>query len=902
MYKNLLKLFLSLAFFISTASYAQTTDCPPQVYHLKSGHTVVIKEIHTNPIVTVDTWVKTGSMNETPKNNGVSHFLEHLMFKGTKNYKVGEIDKILEAKGGKFNAATSKDFTHFYITIPAKDTDSAIKLNADMLLNATFPPEELNKERKVVIEEIRRSDDSPESTLFDNLISLVFKTHPYKYTTLGPAKNIASIPRNDILAYYHHYYIPPNMVTVVVGDVDSKKVLSELEENFKSEVGNKVAIPKYKSEPFSSKPRIKVEKGKYNFGYLYMGYKCVPIQDKKESYALDLAASILGGGKSSRLYQDLKEKQNIVSSIDSEHFTMRDDSIFVISADFDPSKYQKVKSSIESEVKKLGETKVSDEELNRAKTQSERAFIYANESIEEIAGAIGYVMTTEGDMDSYNNYIKYVNAVTADEIQKAVQKYIKPSRLATSVLLPIKPVQNATVPSPVVNVNNTNTAAKNQEINQNKPAPQCKKTNFATVASTQLSSKTVLDNGMTLITNKITSNDIVSLSVFVKGGKLLDSPPGITNLLVKTLMQGTKTKSALEITKEIEDMGIVISPTLDSDCFEIRMKSTRGDFDKAFNILADIINNPAFDNQYVEKGKKEILEDIIKAKDKPLSKASEAFAHAMYPNHPYGNLGSILEKSIPTLTKEQLVDFHKRIFVPQNMVVAVSGNIDQQEVANKFSCAFPAIAGKKLTYKPSSEFRKLPADKNIFQKDPTAAAWMIIGWPTEGIRNTKDYATLQVINSVLGGGMSSRLFKTFREKQGLCYAVDSTAPARIDGSFFAMYIGTEPKNIELVKTKFLQEMTRLKTEKVGKEELDSAKQKLIGDFLLGQETNQQKAHYLGWFEIIDKGFRFTYDFPDLINSVTSEDIINVSNKYFASPHILSIIAPEESLKNINKEK
>jgi len=877
MYKNFIRVFACLVFCVSTACFAQ--DSPPQIYHLKTGHTVVIKENHTNPIVTVDTWVNTGTLNENNKNNGVSHFLEHLLFKGTKNYKVGEIDKILESKGGRFNAATSKDFTHFYITIPAKDTETAIKFNADMLINASIPEDELNKERKVVIEEIRRSEDSPDSKLFDNLISLIFKTHPYRYETLGTQKIIETISRNEILAYYHKFYVPSNMTTVVVGDVDTQKILSMIEKNYKSEITQKIILPKFQREASLLKPQTKIAREKINFGYIFMGFKGVPMTDIKESYALDLAASILGGGKSSRLYQDLKEKQNIVSSIDAGHYSLRDDSIFYVSADFEPSKYQKVKTSIENELKKLRETKVTNEELNRAKTQSERAFVYGNESIEDVAGSLGYYMALEGNIDAYNNHLKYVNAVTADDIQKAVQKYAKASGMALSVLLPEnkkKEVKTGfAAPVGFVNVNSVS----------------------QTQAPCKIAEKTVLNNGMTLITNPNTSNDIVSLSLFIKGGKLLDSPPGITNLLVKTLLQGTKTRTAYEITTDVEDLGIVISPNLDSDCFEIKLKSTKNDFDKAFEILADVVNNPAFYPEYVEKEKKNIIQDIKKSRDKPMSKVSEGFTRAMYPNHPYGNIGTVLEKNVPSLTRDQLIDFHKKIFIPKNMVVAISGNINKNEIIQKLTEAFPYTSEEKLTLKLSPELKKLSSDKIINQKDETAAAWMLIGWSVESISNTKDYASLQVIDSILSGGMSSRLFKTFREKQGLCYSVGSSYVSKLDGSFFGMYIGTEPKNIELVKNKFLQEMTRLKTETVSQDELNDAKQKLIGDFLLGQETNADKAHYLGWFEIIDKGFRFTYDFPDLINSVTSEDVISTSNKYFNSPYVLSIVAPKESLQS-----
>jgi predicted Zn-dependent peptidase len=191
MIKRLLACILWLA--LASCPVLAQPDTPIQVIKLKNGQTLIVKEVHANPIVTVDTWVKTGSINENDQNNGVSHFLEHLFFKGTKNYKLGEVDKILESKGATYNAATSKDFTHFYTTIPSQWTELAIKLQADLLLNATIPPAELDRERHVVQEEIRRSLDNPERIVFFNLNKLLFSHHPYKYDTIGTEEIIGNI-------------------------------------------------------------------------------------------------------------------------------------------------------------------------------------------------------------------------------------------------------------------------------------------------------------------------------------------------------------------------------------------------------------------------------------------------------------------------------------------------------------------------------------------------------------------------------------------------------------------------------------------------------------------------------------------------------------------------------------
>ena len=192
-----------------------------QKHILDNGQTVIIKEVRSNPIVTVDTWIKTGSINENDENNGVSHFLEHLFFRGSKNHAPGEFDKILETKGAITNAATSKDFTHYYITIPSKYFDEALNLHADMLLNPLLPRKELEKERKVVLEEIAKDENSPKSVVYDNLVSMIYSSHPYKRKVIGKRSIIETIPRDRIMEYYDKWYTPSNMVTVIVGDIDA---------------------------------------------------------------------------------------------------------------------------------------------------------------------------------------------------------------------------------------------------------------------------------------------------------------------------------------------------------------------------------------------------------------------------------------------------------------------------------------------------------------------------------------------------------------------------------------------------------------------------------------------------------------------------------------------------------
>ena len=251
-----MKKFLILLFtlFISSTVFAADFN----VYKLDNGQTVVIKEVKTNPIVTIDTWIKTGSINENDQNNGVSHFLEHLFFKGSKNHAPGEFDKIHETKGAITNAATSKDFTHYYITIPSKDFDLALEMHADMLLHPLIPRKELEKERKVVIEEIMKDANSPNTLVYDNLIKMLYKNHPYKRKVIGTSDIISTIHRDQILDYYNKYYNPSNMVTIIVGDVDSASALEKVKYDFNAEYRKPIKNIYPQDKPLTSQAKTTI--------------------------------------------------------------------------------------------------------------------------------------------------------------------------------------------------------------------------------------------------------------------------------------------------------------------------------------------------------------------------------------------------------------------------------------------------------------------------------------------------------------------------------------------------------------------------------------------------------------------------------------------------------------------
>lgn len=836
-----------------------------QMFKLDNGQTVVIQEVKNNPIVTIDTWIKTGSIDEDDSNNGVAHFLEHLFFKGTKNHESGEFDQILETKGAITNAATSKDFTHYYVTIPSKDFDLAMELHGDMMLHPLIPRNEMEKERKVVLEEINKDLVSPTRILQENLNSMMYTTHPYKRKVIGRSDVIETITRDQVLNFYNAHYSPSNMITIVVGDVDTNHALERIKEVFNAEYKKQTKTIYQKESQLTSQQK-KVEYIKTESGYMVIGFRGTPINDN-DSYALDVLSTILGDGRSSVLNQVLKEKKRLAFSVDAGNSTFRDDGIFYISANFEPEKCKQVQSAIFDEIKNIQDKGVSDEQLSLAKNIIERNTYYSRESITNIATEIGYTMALTNDIKFYDTYLDKIKSVSKDEVKRVANKYLGENRSAVSIILP-----ESSKNIPVANkIQNLGTAESVSESN-----------------GTQ---KYHLSDGATMLYTPNSSNDIIAISIYAKGGQLLDKIAGTANLTAATMMKGTKNYTSLELSQVLEDNGIKIVPSVGADAFSITVLTTKDEYDKTMELLNEVVNNAIFDDYEIEKVKSDKLSAIKTNKDVPIKQAIEEYRDMIYKNTPYSISSKVLEKNIQNIKKSDIIEYYNTIFNPKNIVISINGNIDKDKTIQDLNKIFePKADSQTFDYKIyDSKIPRITAPRTNTIKMPTETAWILLGWQTDGVLSEKDYATLQVIDSILGTGMSSRLFKELREQEGLAYQLGTGYSPNVLRGSFMMYIGTNPATLEKSKQGLFSEIEKLKTEYVGDKELKDAKEKLIGNYVIGLETNLDKASNTGWYEASTRGYEFKEKYVDLINSVTDADIIEVANKYFNDNYIMSIV-------------
>jgi len=408
--------------------------------------------------------------------------------------------------------------------------------------------------------------------------------------------------------------------------------------------------------------------------------------------------------------------------------------------------------------------------------------------------------------------------------------------------------------------------------------------------------RTVLDNGMTVLTVENPTADIVSGRIFIRVGTRYEevAQAGITHMLMSVLTRGTHRLSSMEIAEQIESVGAGLGTDSATDYSLVNLKTVSSDFPEILSLAAEIMRSPSFPTSEVELERRLTLQGLRSMQEQPFSIAQRQLRQVMYGDHPYALSALGTEESLQQLTRDDLEAYHHAYFRPDNVVVSIVGRITPERAIALVQEAFgdwknPDSA--RLELRPLPELT--PNPQKVVTEQDTQQAILILGYLAPPV-SSPDYATLRLINSHLGNGLSSRLFVELREKQGLAYDVSTVFPTRMLPSQFMAYIGTAPMNVAIALTGLRQEVERLCTTPLTEEELSVAKSKYLGQYALGKQTNAQIAQIYGWYETLGTGIHYDDQFQDDFAAVTAEDVQAVANRYFIEPYI-SLVGPKEAI-------
>ena len=415
----------------------------PTVHRLPNGLTIVAEQLPVEA-VNLNVWLNVGSANEPDDINGMAHFLEHMVFKGTPQLEMGEFERLIEQRGAVTNAATSQDYTHYYITTAPKDFAELAPLQLDVVFNATIPDDAFERERFVVLEEIRRAEDHPSRRSFRRSMEMAFERLPYRRPVLGPSEVIAQVTAQQMRDFHRTHYQPRSTTVAVVGNLPAQRLI-EIVENSVNEINPQppeataVAPPKPNLPPetgFNTIVRQEMVDESLQQARLMMVWRTPGLNQLDQTYALDILATILGQGRTARLVQDLRENRGLVSSISVSNITQRLQGVFYISARLPAENLAEVEAAIAQHIERVQTELISEAEISRIRTQVANRYIFGNETPSDRAGLYGYYQSVVGDLTVAFNYPASIQAIDAEDLRFAAQQHLSPTAVGATLLKP----------------------------------------------------------------------------------------------------------------------------------------------------------------------------------------------------------------------------------------------------------------------------------------------------------------------------------------------------------------------------------------------------------------------------------------------------------------------------------
>ena len=839
---------------------------PPgvKIATLENGLTIIVREDHSAPVVSAQAWSMTGSIHEGKwLGAGMSHVLEHMLFKGTTTRGAGRIDQEVQEAGGYMNAYTSFDRTVYYIDVPNTGARVAIDILCDIMRNATLPAEEMAKEKQVILREMDMNQDEPGRRSSRRLFETAYTKSPYRFTIIGYPDIYNELQASDIAAYYRERYAPNNVFYVVAGDVKADDVVAQIREAYSKNKARAIPPMVLPEEPRQTAARETIEEAPIELGHVHLSWH-IPELRHPDVPALDVLAVVLGSGRSSRLYQELREKKGVVNSVDAWTYNPGNAGLLGISALVDADKFEAARGAILAEVEKAKEGLVSAQEVEKAVKQFVSATLATRKTMQGQAADLGGSWLAANDLNFSERYLAAVKRVTPDDLRRVAREYLTTGNRTLYALLP----KGATP----------------------------KEASAGLESREQPIQKFELANGLRLLVKEDHRLPFVQFRAVFKGGVLAETPKtnGVTQLTGKMLLKGTKTRSAEEIARTIESVGGSLDSFGGNNSFGVSAEVLSSDFGVGMELVADVLLNPIFPDAALERERQVQLAGIKAQKDQLLRSAGINMRRAMFGESGYGldALGS--EASVEGLQAGDLRESHRRLTVPNNCVLAIYGDVHAGAVRAAVEKAFGAWAAGQKALENVSSVKRLSEIKRVVENRDKKQAVLLIGFPGTTVHDADRYALelLQEACSDLG----SRLFLRIREKLGLAYYVGAQNFLGLAPGYFAFYTGTMPEKVELVEKELFREAELLRTEGLTAEELKRAKAKIIGQRKIARQDLGGLAMTTALDELYGLGYAHSETDDARHEAVTLADVKSAAEKYLrGDAMVISVVRPEKEV-------
>ena len=847
MRKNFTRLFV-VTFFVSLlCSLALAGEHQSLKRVFNNGLTVLVSEMPSSPVVSVYALVKTGAATEGKfLGTGISHFLEHMLFKGTHGHSVGQLAARIQAVGGEINAATSMDYTIYTITVPYDAFDVALEILSDMLMNATMNEEEIERERKVIFGEMRMRRDSPDRKLSEMVFQNVYLRHPYRHPIIGYESLLADVTRQDLIEYYQKYYTPNNTIISVSGNIHADEVLPKIENILKDFKRSRSLVRNLPQEPAQITSRRYEEEYATKLTRLSMSFSGISLLHP-DLYALDVLAGILGQGQSSRLYLDVYKKKGLVHSISASNYTPIDRGIFGIDCLLDQENVELALESVLNQIELIKANGVNKEELEKIKTQVRSEYVLRHQTASSIARAQAIDEAFAGDHLFSKKYIEAVDRVTNDAIKRVANQYLIESRLTIVILKPKR--------------NESESRVKSHKITKS------------------VIQKHVLDNGLTVLLKADDTFPVVSLRL-IAGGGVRQEPValnGLSEMMASTWIKGSKKYSANQIAEKVESLGIRLKSFSGRNSFGLSLEFLAEHYSVALDLLEDLTFNPTFEQEEMTKVRQNMQAAIRQRDDNIFYTSGHALRETLFLTHPFRLEQRGTLESIEAIARDDLANFYDQFAVAQNMVLSVFGDIDTAKVFNDIKNIFGTMEDRTIMLESHYEDPPHQSREEVVTMDKEQAMIMF-GFQGSQLSDN-DYYGLEVMTTILGSSFSGRIFTNIRDQLGEAYTLGGQFIGGPDMGFIYFYVQTTEKEAQKVKELLAGEITALHSQHVSQQELTDTKTYLKGTFKASQETVSSLSFTVSLDELYGLGFDRYQDYDEHIDRVTQEDIQRLARQY-----------------------
>jgi zinc protease len=832
---------------------------------LPNGLTIIVQEDRSAPVASVQAWCGTGSVDENEHlGAGLSHILEHMLFKGTKTNPANAIAQKIQDVGGYINAYTSFDRTVFWIDVPKDGTGIAIDVLSDAMMNSTLPAEEYAKEQEVIRREFAMGMDDPDRMAGQLLFATAYQRHPYRLPVIGLLDVYNQLTRDQVMQYYRARYVPNNLTFIVVGDVQADAVYQQLTDLFKDHPAKSLQPVFIPGEPPQLGRREVHQEFVTELSRLSLSWH-IPEITHPDVPALDLLSTILGDGRSSRLYRRLREETGLAYGVSAFSYTPGDPGLLGIDATVELENRDAARDLVLKIIDEIKTAGITPEELAKAKKISLSHHLGALTTMRGQASDLGSNWFLTRNLNFTRDYLDAVQKITSDDIRRVAEKYLVDNNLTVVSLDPKAAV-----------------AAKSKAAQP--------------MAAGEIQ-KIELSNGLRLLVREDPRLPLVSMAAVFRSGLLAETREinGITRLMAKALLKGTKTRTAEQIADTIEAVGGSIGSDAGNNSFSVALDVTQPDLQLGIEILSDVLLNATMPDAAVEREREVQLAGIKEDEEQLTTVARNILREALFGEHPYALRGKGSVDSVAKLTRKDLLAFRDRYLAGRNGVISVFGNVKVAEVRELFEQALGKMKPGELALTSAPQPPPLTSTVAVERLKEKAQGVLMVGYRGADMFSPDRYA-LELIDEA-SSDLGSRFFVRIREEMGLAYYVGASQMQGLVPGLFLFYLGTDPQKIEPVRTALLEEIGKLASEGLTVVELARAKKKMIGQQQIANQSNDSFGYMAALDELYGLGFDHYKKLEHDVEGITVEEVRSVAAKYFQNqPYVLALVRPPGDAK------